>query len=283
MKVEVKDSLEVKDNVSINVVEKQNEIVPFDKRSIKLDVESFTNFIRCLSILKDISNDADIQEGFIRQRINDQSTIFEMNLTNIFSSVNLPITSLKLILDLLKCFAKKEVTLQLNEKNFTFSDEFSSLTFELPFIEYLDNKYINQDDLDSMYPVTEQDLILRCEINKTISDRIKIICQGFNVNNLQINLKGESASITTKTQSGDKEATIVKNIITQKIIENDSYIKFPIVPFIIDHDNDIILEVYEMSNGICVCKLITKASIIDIVTFSRNHIKLVEDDIEEEE
>ena len=47
---------------------------------IEMDAEEFNEFLRCLLNLKEICNDVDIREGKIRQRSNDLTSVFEMDL-----------------------------------------------------------------------------------------------------------------------------------------------------------------------------------------------------------
>ena len=58
---------------------------------VNLSMEEYEQFLRCLSILKDICNDADIREGFIRQRTNDSTTVFEINMSSVLDELNLPL------------------------------------------------------------------------------------------------------------------------------------------------------------------------------------------------
>ena len=71
---------------------------------VNLSMENYEQFLRCLSILKDVCNDADIHGGILRQRTNDSANVFEINMTPIIRTLNIPLVNLKHKLDLLKIF-----------------------------------------------------------------------------------------------------------------------------------------------------------------------------------
>ena len=82
---------------------------------IEFDSEDFNTFLRCLMNLKEICNDVDIRGGMIRQRTNDLTSVFEMDLTSLITDAAIPITNLKKKLDLLKTFAGQDVALETHE------------------------------------------------------------------------------------------------------------------------------------------------------------------------
>ena len=80
---------------------------------IEFDSEDFNTFLRCLINLKEICNDVDIRSGIIRQRTNDLTSVFEMDLTSIIGDVALPIAGLKKRLDLFKTFTGQNVVCEI--------------------------------------------------------------------------------------------------------------------------------------------------------------------------
>lgn len=242
------------------------------EKSVVLEPERFSDFLRTITILKDICNDIDIRQGHIRQQTNDNSCKFEIDLTSLIQDFNIPISNLSQKLDLFKIFIGQQVEISVNETKFSFSDQFSKLIFNCPFLEYLDNKYIDKEVFDSAISLNPEDLILNCQIPKIISDRIKTIGKGFNVNSIQINFLGDTAELLTKTTSKDQEAKLLKDIITNKQIENENTY-MPIIPFIIDHDDEISLEMYEGQNDFCINKFSTNISDININIYCRSQMK----------
>ena len=72
------------------------------ENTVMLEIEDYNNFIRCLTNLKDVCNDADIREGILRQRTNNHTSVFEVDLTSVFEESNIALTNLKQKLELLK-------------------------------------------------------------------------------------------------------------------------------------------------------------------------------------
>lgn len=239
------------------------------KVNLFLEESNFQKLVKVLSIIKDICTDADIKNGFLRQRLDEQFYTIEMNLTNIISDISLPIAGVKQILQLIKIFSSG-VNLEVDETSFQFSDNLSSIRFESPVLEYLDNHYISEDDLISIYPINPDELVLECNISKEISHRIKTICSVFNTNTIQINFNGNEASIFTRTQAMDKKANILIGLPLNKSLEGTC--KFVTTPFIINEE-DIKMEVYLSMDNICITRMTSTVSDLPIVMFSRSNLK----------
>ena len=125
---------------------------------IEFDAENFNVLLRCLANLVPCCLDVDIRDGFIRQRTNDRTAVFEMDLTSILSDASIPITNLKKKFDLLKTFSGRDVTIEINEGE-TESDSFYILSdqnhytiqFRFPALQFMDNKYITEEEKNSIF------------------------------------------------------------------------------------------------------------------------------------
>lgn len=214
---------------------------------VNLESTKYDEFLRVLLILKDNCNDVDIREGVIRQRSNDSATVFEIDMTSLISNINLPMTELKTKLDIFKCFSGQDVTITANDDSFTISDQYSLLTIKYPKLEFMDNKFINREELERVIATNEEDLIISTPISKKISDRLRVISSSFHVNSVQVIFDGETASISSSNQSKDNYAKFIKDIVSNKILNHSA--NLIITPFIIDHDGDITFEMYESVNN----------------------------------
>ena len=232
---------------------------------IVLNNEQFNNFIKCLSILKDSCNDVDIKNGIIRQHINSRYCVFELDLNSLIDNIDIPIVELKKKLDILKTFKNNDnITISVDDTTYSISDSFSKIRFNK--LSMLDNKFITVEELGHMFVLNNDDLILKCEINKTISNRIKSVSQNFDINTFKICFSGNRASIILTSQDKSQEAILLSNIETSIDINNVTTNIFNI-PFIIDHDDDIIFELYQIQED-CIGKIITKSSGIDVVVYT---------------
>lgn len=248
------------------------------ERSINLDVEQYETFLKCLGNLKDICNDVDIQGGIIRQRTTDKSTAFEIDLSSLIEDVNLGLSDIKNKLDMLKVFNGQEVQILIDEGTeenpgfFIFSDQYSSLKIKSPTRDYLDNKFMNTDQMGHIYSLSDEDLLIECDISKMISDRVKIISQGLNATAIQIIFSGETASMSASTQARDQHAKFLQDIITNVSFEN-SFANLSLIPFSIEHDTEIIFKMYiNDERNISINTFKTTLGDININMYSRSSI-----------
>jgi len=242
---------------------------------IVLNNERFKKFINCLSILKDNCNDVDIKDGIVRQHINSRYCIFELDLAPLIDDLDIPIFELKKKLDILKAFKNSEsITIFVDELTYSFSDSFSRVKFNKLPQNMLDNTFITDEELEHMFVLNSNDLILDCEINKTISSRIKNISQNFDVNTFRIVFEDNKASIISTSQDKNQEAMFLSNIEIPH--EVNAVANIFTTPFIIDHDDVIKFELYEIQ-GDCFGKIKTKISDIDVIIYT-NAILVDEDE-----
>ncbi len=234
---------------------------------VNLDVTKYDELLRVLFILKDICNDVDIRDGFIRQRTNDSATVFEVDLTDIISGMNLPISELKNKLDIFKCFSGQEVSITTTEDSFIISDQYSVLKIKNPILDFMDNKYISQEELNRVIVTNQDDLILSTQISKKISDRMRVISSSFHINSVQATINNDSASISCSTQSKDNFAEFVKDIVSNKELNHSA--NLVITPFIIDHDGDINFEMYDSGNNVVINSFSTTVGSINVNLYTR--------------
>jgi hypothetical protein len=238
--------------------------------TVSLSGEKYDEFIRCISLVREECNDLDIRNGMLRQRTNDISAVFELDLTPLIPGLDLPLTNIKQKIDLLKCFSEREVEITVNERDFSFTDEYSTLRFDTPNLEFMDNKFMPDEEMDSIFSVDESELILTCSIEKVISERMKIITAGFNVNNIQVAFNGTEASITTRSQSKDQHAKLVSGIMSER--EMNAVTNIVAIPFIIDHDGDMNFTMYNIQENVCMNLISTSISDIDINVYCRSNL-----------
>jgi hypothetical protein len=219
---------------------------------VNLDVQKFNDFLRCLSILRDICNDVEIRGGFIRQRSNDKANIFEVDLTPVILESDIIISNLKQKLDLLKCFTGQEVKIVIDNLDVSFSDKYSEIKFVNPRLDFLDNRFMPQAEFDSIFTLREEDILADVVIEKFISERMKVIAQVFNIVSFQMFFEGEFASIKASTTSKDQKATIVSKIPVNQDLE--CFSNLVTTPFIIDSDGNIALKIYHIQDTLCINK-----------------------------
>jgi len=225
----------------------------------------------------------DIKEGVVRQRSNDKTSVFEMNMSSILKDdsddifdISFAISDVGKKLDLLKTFVGQEVNFEIIDGEpqfFVFSDQYSSLKFVSPTSQFVDNKYMTVEELDKIFVLNEEDLILEYEISNLLTDRIKIITQSFNTAAIQVNFLGEGASITAATQARDQFAKFTsENIITNAVIDGCSA-NLSTIPFGIDHDNVVAFKMFkEGDKDISLNRFETDIGDVSMTIFTRSAI-----------
>jgi hypothetical protein len=100
--------------------------------------------------------------------------------------------------------------------------------------------------LNNFRNVDEKDLIFDINIQKIIVNRIKVISQNFGIDNVQMIYNSENAELIAQTESMDKRAVFMKDIILNKTIDN-SFSNLSLIMFKIDNDNELNLRFFDFS------------------------------------
>jgi hypothetical protein len=183
--------------------------------TLTLGPDLYTDFIRCLTNLKEVCNDIEIRDGILRQRSNDRTSIFELDMTPVIPNVTMGVTDIKGKLDNLKMFSGQQVTLNIypgEGQYYSFNDAYTKYRILTPSLEYLDNKFMTAEELDRMFVMNDEDLILETDLPLMITDRIRIMTTSFHTESIQILFEGESATIKTATQAKDQFGDFMENI-----------------------------------------------------------------------
>lgn len=243
---------------------------------IEFDSEDFNTFLRCLTNLKEICNDVDIRNGCIRQRTNDLTSVFEMDLTSIIRDSSVPITNLKKKLDLLKAFAGNTVFLDIHEGEtesdsyFVISDQDSSIKFLFPALEFMDNKYMTEQERDGIFLLNEDEIMLDNKISNVITERIRVFTDNFNTQSLQIRFSGDKAMITASTQSKDQLAKLKIDIPTTVEFDGNYVSNLSSVPFCVEHDIDLSFKMFKDPNqNLSYNQIQTAIGTVDVNIYSR--------------
>jgi len=247
-----------------------------------LTVEGFNEFIRCLTNLKEVCNDADIRGGILRQRSNNHTSVFEVDLRAVFDESNIALTNLKQKLELLKTFQGQEVEVTIEEPDdgtlgyYNFKDEYSSITFVTPTMDFMDNTFMTEEELESIFPSSEDTMILEKDLSQILTDRIRIVSQQFSIETVLVEFNGETATMSAATPSRDQSAKFSDGIMMNEVID-DAATNISNVAFSMDHETDIVFTMFKDPNHpVALNKFSTTIGDIDINVYSRSQI--VQDD-----
>ena len=238
-----------------------------EPRSLSISSDKYEILLRSLSIFRDVCNDIDIRKGMIRQRSNDKTTIIQVDLRSILDDSSLPIVYIKSKLDMIKMFSGNDVTIDTFKDDFKISDQYSSLKFAYPDLDYLDNRFLSQSDLDNIFVLDENKLLVSFKLSKVVTDRMKIVADGFNINTFTVCMQGETSLIKADSRAKDQHAIFVKDVVNNRIYEAETS---PVVfPFLVDHDHELTFEMYDLDKFV-INKYMCKISDIEIVIYSRS-------------
>ena len=241
--------------------------------TVELKSESCNDFLRCLSNFVGVCNDIEIRGGFIRQRSDDNTAIFELDLNALITDVDVLIANIKQKIELLKTFQGHDVTLDITDSYYKFSDQYSSLKILNPHSEFMENEYISTQSLESITSLSDEDLVFSIELPSVVTERIKIVTQTFDVFSIQVAFDdGETASINAATASKDQFAKFIDQIELNMILTNCSS-NVSTLPFKIDHDTDMEYKMYKEPNqNVSLSKLSTTLGDVDVIVYSRASI-----------
>lgn len=267
-------------DMSLNVMAGIEEERPeTSSTEIQLSQENYVVLLRCLTNLKEVCNDVDLRGGIIRQRSNDRTSIFEMDLTSIIQNATLPISNLKKKLDLMKIFLGQDVVITINEasevseSSFTLADIQSSIKISFPEPDYMDNRLMEEAELNNIFNLDENDLILQEDFSKVLTERIRIITDNFNTQSIQVRFDGDHASVHAGTQSKDQSAVFKDDITTNMSFEGNYISNISTLQFGIEHDTDLTFKMYKDPNqNVSLNKISTNLGDVNLNIFSRSSI-----------
>lgn len=245
--------------------------------NFNLTKDQFSNLIRVLSILQDECNDCDIRGGVIRQFNNAINSIFHIDLSNFVQTSNIPMSLLKQKIEMFKNFSgEEEVKVNVSEEteggNFIIAGKYSSLRMNFPPLEYLDNKFMDEEDFaKKIVNVKEDNLILSVDINKAVCNTIKGISKVFNSESIKLVFNGKKAGLVSQSAGKDNFVKFITNLDVSKEIPK-SVGNLYIALFTIDHDDDISLDVHLLDDGLVVAKSSSKVGDIKVNVFARANL-----------
>lgn len=243
-----------------------------------INPNDFSNLLRCLSLLKNswgYCNDVEIRGGFLRQRTADRACIFEMDLTSLVSDCDIVMSDLKSKLPLLKELSKQEVKIISNDSGISFCGERSTFQFASPRIDFLDNKFIPDQEMSKIFILKEEGLVLEYHIGSETSKLMKVITSQFKIASFQVSFEGNVGAIIATTTSKDQYSRIENGIPLKVPLR--CFSSLVVTPFIIDHDGDILLKMYNVQETVCVNKFETLVGKTTVTVYGRSQL------IEEEE
>jgi hypothetical protein len=167
--------------------------------TVTLSKKQWQSFLKALKGLARQCNDVDINQGIIRQHSNGSAAIFEVDLKPVVGELTLTITNLKEKLKTLKAFTGG-VTLEPGPDEVVFTDGVSSLTIMNPDRNHLDNKFMSQQERESLFLSVFQatSLLIRNRIEKKMLKALRTALSKLHRDTYEVVFAKHSASLVLK-------------------------------------------------------------------------------------
>jgi hypothetical protein len=221
--------------------------------TIVLTSDLYEELFQCLTNLRDVCTDIIIKDSIIRQRTDDKNSIFEMDLNDLFGEqVTIPISYFKNKFDLFKVFLGKEITIKIHQDDedpgaswYEIADDLSRIKFDFPDIEFLQNDFVTEEELDAIVTCGEDDIILETTIDKTITERIKTITSNFQSHFVKMDFVGDTLSIGAIDPAKTNRVFFLENLNVEMTFDEPYYANMTRVPFMINHDTAYSFKLYK--------------------------------------
>ncbi len=240
------------------------------QKEVTLETKDFSNFLRCLSALKGICTDVDIRGGVLRQRSTDKAVIIEMDLAPLILDCDISMSNVERKLALLKSLSKQRVQITITDDETYFSGKRSTLRFKNPNRDFMDNKFMSNEEFSNIFTLKEEDLVLEHVVSKDISNFMKVTPSQFNVASFQVRFDGNVASITATTSGKEQHSEIEHGMLLKRPLKGFSNIVT--TPFLLDHDRDMLFKIYNVRETMCVDKFTTTIGKIALDVYCRSQL-----------
>jgi hypothetical protein len=259
--------------------------------TIVLNADLYEEFFQCISNLRDICTDVVIKDSIIRQRTDDKNSIFEMDLSDLFGEqVTIPISYFKAKFDLFKIFSGKEVTIKIHQAEsedgsidfgeswYELADNISRIKFDFPDLEFMQNEFVTEEELAAIVTSTEDDIILETSIEKTITDRIKIVTSNFQTHYVKMDFSGDNLTIGAVDPAKTNHVFFLENLNVEMNFDEPHFANMTRIPFMINHDTAYAFKIYKQPDEMVTQnKITTSIGAVPISIYCKSQL-MTEDD-----
>lgn len=249
---------------------------------VTIHPKDFSNFCRCLALIKDEYHDVQIQAGVLRQRSNDKASIFEMDLSPLIADADIILSNVKQKLPMLKQLSQqREVKIITADNDLSFIGKRSKFEFNNPRIDYLDNKFMPDEEFRNLFILAEDNLIVEYPFQKDICQLMKVTSKQFNIVSFQMLFQGDTAEISASTSSKDQQSKLESGIPVKKHLKG--FLNIVTTPFLIDHDEEILLRMYNIQENVFIDKFSTMVGKVSVNVYCRSQLLEENQDVTEKE
>jgi len=205
---------------------------------IDLDRDKFSNLLDIFELICKLCSDVSIINGRIRQPSDRKTSIFDINLTDLFNIDNIPTIYLTGIASKIGIFnpfknQKRDVKIAIEDTRYVFSDDFTNIILTKPLERYMSNPYINEEDFKLKLDLSDDGIIFEKVLDKMLIDRLSAYHRFVSASSIRIECRNNMAQFCVSAQDTSSSAT---NISLPKLQLNKDIncdYSFTMMPFLL--------------------------------------------------
>jgi len=224
--------------------------------TVTLNKKQWNSFGKVLKGLAKACLDVDILGGMIRQKSTNTTALFGVDLRPFFGDATFTISNVKEKLKPLKMF-KNGVTITLGQSEAVFSDGLSIYTILAPDRNYLDNKFMSQQEMQAWLPGGSQQMfpLIRNEVEGMILKRIRTAFSKLHTDKYKVLFAGHSASLRVENALGSNGPSEIVDLIRDIPVlqPTTGYGELPSLPFeSLDYEGMMLWELGRMGGQLLI-------------------------------
>jgi len=234
---------------------------------IMLSRDVFEKFVKCMDNFKLFCSNIDIRGGFVRQRVDNSTFVFEIDLNSIIGNSDIQLFSLKDKVELLKIFLGNDVKFNVENNSFSVSDHFSSIIFRAISDSYIGpNKFIDKEEFEKILDLKNYQNIFSINISSEILKRINQLRKKMEVENVVLKISNNNATFLIPSPSKEKFVKIFSDTVVESKIEGETFL--PNVFFSLGDTAS--LDFFINNKYYCINILKTKIEDLSVTLYSRS-------------
>jgi len=223
--------------------------------SIVLDTNQYESLFAAISMIKDQCTDINITNGIIRQRSDTEIVVYDIDVSDLLGDMNLPLVGIKMKADLLKMFVgNDEIEIDSNDDVYSIKDEFSKISFIVPNLQFIENKFVESNELAQMFGFGDRELVFTHNFSQKVCERMRVIANNYEIDAFTIEFNGDTATIKANTEAKDQVAVLASEIPLDIPI-SDRMCNIATTLLITEHDSELTFEMYTDGNNILISKV----------------------------
>lgn len=230
--------------------------------------DNFKKLIDAMKFTVDFEcTDCSLNNGMIRQKTNNSISIIQVDLREFLNNLSVSFANAKQKVGIMRALSNIDENVKLEDQNikvvitdkdYIISDPLSTLTFTKPINDFLDNKFIPENDFNQKINISDDLLIMSIQIDPYMIKRIKDISEYLEVDLVTIDVNGYEGSLSINQNNKQNKGKIISGIELNKEMPSKVF-TVPLTPFRIDVSSPIEFSVYGTNkDDILLCKFSLK-------------------------